>query len=75
VRRDQGAALERCAQVDVRDLAGGLLGDDEVAAVECSSEDGARLTLGGDGVAPSRGRGEQRQTTDLATVPTPPALG
>jgi hypothetical protein len=33
----------------VADVAGGLLGDDQVAAVERSAEDGAWVTLGGDG--------------------------
>jgi hypothetical protein len=56
VRRDERAELERFAQVDVADLAGGLLGDHEVSEVERSAEDGARVTLGGDGDSPSRGR-------------------
>jgi hypothetical protein len=57
VRRDEGAELERFAKVDVSNLAGALLGDHKVAAVERSSEDGARVTLGGDGMLlPGAGR-------------------
>jgi hypothetical protein len=41
VRRDQRAELDRFTEVDVTDLAGGLLGDHEVPPVERTSEDGS----------------------------------
>jgi hypothetical protein len=56
VRSDERAELECFAEVDTANLAGGLFGEPEVAAVERSAEDGARVPVGGDGAAPSRGR-------------------
>jgi hypothetical protein len=71
VCRDKRAELERLTEVDVADFAGGLFGDDEVSAVEGSAEDGARLTLGGDDAAPSRGRAGTTESKCVAETAEP----
>ena len=43
--RDQRGQLERVEQAYPGELARGDLGDDEVAAIECSSENGGRVAL------------------------------
>jgi hypothetical protein len=58
--RDQRGELQGLAQVDAADLARGGLGDEEVATLERSAEDGARVPLGRDLAAPSRGRAVPR---------------
>ena len=57
VLRDQRCELEGLAQVDLADLAGGRLGEQEVAALERAPEGGSRVALGCDGaLLPGAGR-------------------
>jgi hypothetical protein len=49
VLRDQRRELERLAQVDTADLAGGRLREEEVSALEGSVEDCSWVPLGRDG--------------------------
>ena len=54
VLRDQGGEFERFAESDDADLADGRFGDEQVAALERTEEDGSRVALRCQSGAPFR---------------------